>query len=101
MLKNIDQKLTGKDTVNIDTGSHIFIKPDLFLDYDQCSGLNFTHIKTGLYQFVDSLVIETLLHFPARIKGNNVGNKLLLSQLLQRLAQLRLEKDHQHQHAPL
>ena len=100
MLKNIDQQLTGKDTVNIDTGSHIFIKPDLFLDHDQCSGLNFTHIKTGLHQFVDSLVIETLLHFPAGIKGNNVRNKLLLSQLLQGLPQLRLKDydhtDHQH-----
>ena len=95
MFKNINQKLTGKDTVNIDTCTHIFVQADLFLNNDQSSGFHLTHIKTCLNQFVYGFVIKTLLHFPSGIKWNDRGNDLLLSKLFQCTPQLRL-KNYDH-----
>jgi len=91
MLKNIDQQLTGKDTVNIDTGSHIFVKPDLFLDHDQCSGLNFSHIKTCFDQFIDRLICKSFFYFFAGIKRKNGCHDFFLSQLFHDLSQFRLK----------
>ena len=100
MLKNIDQKLTGKNTVNINTCTHIFIQTYFFLNNNQCTGLNFTHIKACLNQLVNGLIVKTFLYFFSGIKGNNCGNNFFLSQLFQGTPQLRLKNynytNHQH-----
>ena len=71
MLKNIDQELTGENSVNINTGTYILIQTDFFFDNDQCTGLNLTHIKTCLNQFIDRLVVKAFLDFLSTVKWND------------------------------
>ena len=71
MLKNIDQELTGENSVNINTGTYILIQTDFFFDNDQCTGFNLTHIKTCLNQFIDRLVVKAFLDFLSTVKWND------------------------------
>ena len=93
MLKNIDQKLAGKHCIYINTSPLIFCKTDILLDHDQSTGLDFSHIKAGLDQFIYSLVCKTLLYFLACIKQWDRRHDLFLSKLFQHFTKLWLKNN--------
>ena len=68
MFKYIDQKLTGKDCIQINTCSYIIGQQLILLNYDQCSGLNFSHIKTCFDQLTDGFIRKSFLHLFTCIK---------------------------------
>ena len=56
MLKYIDQKLAGDQSVNSNSGPFIFLQRFLLGDHDQRTGLYLCHIKGSLYDAVDGLL---------------------------------------------
>ena len=62
------QKLTGKDCTQINTCSYIIGQQLILLNYDQCSGLNFSHIKTCFDQLTDGFIRKSFLHLFTCIK---------------------------------
>ena len=93
MLKNIYQKLAGKNRIHIDSGTLIFTETDILFNYDQSSGPHLSHIKACLYQLIDGLIRKSLLYFLPGIQWKNRCHNLLLPQLLQHFTQFRLKNN--------
>ena len=71
MFKNIDQKLTCQDCIDINACSDILVQTDFLFNNDQGTCLDFCHIITCFDQFIDCLVRKTFLYFFTCIKRNN------------------------------
>ena len=93
MLKNIQQKLTGNQRIQLDTGSYILSKLGVFFQNDQSTGLCFSHLKGAFHQLVDGLVAETFFCIFFHIKRYQRRKELLFAKLFQSPPQLRLKNN--------
>ena len=98
MFKYINEQLAGNNAVHINPGPFILCQRIVLLHYYERPGFYLSHLRTGFGYFMDCFIREqTVLHL-SYFKGKKGGQEFGFPQLLQRLAQLRLQDYHQCNH---
>ena len=97
LLKNIDQKLAGNHSIQINAGSLPLTKGRILPDHNQRSRLNPCHCDAGTHDLRNGLVRKQSVSasgaFPEQSRKN-----ILLSKLLHCSTKLRLQNDNQCDH---
>ena len=90
MLKDINQHLTGHQTIQFDPRILVLCKHNFLLYYNQCSGLHLSHLITCCHKCINCFIIKSS-RLLTSLKWNNRSPEIFLSQSLQRSPKLRLK----------